>query len=80
MKAVGIELCNAVPDCSDRLSRYIGKLRRRAAELTDSRVKVMSEVLSGILAVKMSAWEGRDMKLMFLGVHPLSKVCEHNDK
>ncbi|GJP67873.1 hypothetical protein CLOP_g24635 [Closterium sp. NIES-67] len=36
---------------------FFAKQRRRTVEFTDARVKMTGEVLSGILAVKMFAWE-----------------------
>ncbi|KAL4709197.1 hypothetical protein ACJJTC_008125 [Scirpophaga incertulas] len=39
------------------LGRLIGKLRVRIAEKTDERIKVMTEVISGIQVIKMYAWE-----------------------
>ncbi|KAM3966701.1 LOW QUALITY PROTEIN: ATP-binding cassette subfamily C member 4-like [Aphomia sociella] len=39
------------------LSRGTGKVRIRVAEKTDARIKLMSEVISGIQVIKMYAWE-----------------------
>ncbi|CAH0405949.1 unnamed protein product [Chilo suppressalis] len=39
------------------LGNLIGKLRFRIAEKTDERIKVMTEVISGIQVIKMYAWE-----------------------
>lgn len=38
-------------------SRYFAKLRSKTASLTDERVKIMSELLSGMRVLKMYAWE-----------------------
>jgi hypothetical protein len=38
------------------LSTYVGKIRRETAALTDQRVHVVSEVVSGITACKMCAF------------------------
>ena len=39
------------------LSRKAGKLREKAASVTDERLEIMNEVIGGIRAVKMHAWE-----------------------
>lgn len=39
------------------LSKLQGRLRAEIAMLTDSRVKLMSEITSGIQVIKMYAWE-----------------------
>ncbi|CAG9768844.1 unnamed protein product [Ceutorhynchus assimilis] len=39
------------------LSKMQGRLRARIAQLTDNRVKLMSEITSGIQVIKMYAWE-----------------------
>ena len=39
------------------LSRLFGRLRSHASHYTDDRVKVTSEILSGMRVVKMYAWE-----------------------
>uniref|UniRef100_A0AAR5P3C7 Multidrug resistance-associated protein 4-like n=1 Tax=Dendroctonus ponderosae TaxID=77166 RepID=A0AAR5P3C7_DENPD len=39
------------------LSKLQGKLRAKIAQLTDNRVKLMSEITSGIQVIKMYAWE-----------------------
>ncbi|XP_053601473.1 ATP-binding cassette sub-family C member 4-like [Plodia interpunctella] len=39
------------------LSRTIGSTRFKIADKTDQRIKVMSEVISGIQVIKMYAWE-----------------------
>ena len=36
---------------------WVAKLRTRAAQVTDKRLAVMNEIISGIRAVKMYAWE-----------------------
>lgn len=45
------------------LSRKAGQLREKAASVTDERLEIMNEVIGGIRAVKMHAWEWkfRDM-------------------
>lgn len=45
------------------LSRKAGQLREKAASVTDGRLEIMNEVIGGIRAVKMHAWEWkfRDM-------------------
>ena len=40
------------------MARKAAKLRKKAAAFTDKRLVVMNEVISGIRAVKMHAWEG----------------------
>ncbi|XP_041974693.1 ATP-binding cassette sub-family C member 4-like [Aricia agestis] len=39
------------------LGRFIGNVRLRVAGKTDSRIKIMSEVINGIQVIKMYAWE-----------------------
>ena len=39
------------------LSHYSGTLRLKAAEARDKRLKVMNEVVYGVRAVKIYAWE-----------------------
>ena len=39
------------------LARKVASLREKAASFTDERLIVMSEIVSGIRAVKMYAWE-----------------------
>ena len=39
------------------MARKAAKLREKAATFTDNRLAVMNEVISGIRAVKMYAWE-----------------------
>ena len=39
------------------MARKAAKLREKAATFTDERLAVMNEVISGIRAVKMYAWE-----------------------
>ena len=36
---------------------YYSSLRFKAARITDSRIKVMNEVITGIRVIKMYAWE-----------------------
>ena len=39
------------------VARKVASLREKAASFTDERLIVMSEIVSGIRAVKMYAWE-----------------------
>ena len=39
------------------LSRKAGHLREKAASVTDKRLEIMNEIIVGIRAVKMHAWE-----------------------
>ena len=39
------------------LSRKAGRLREKAASVTDERLELMNQVIAGIRAVKMNAWE-----------------------
>lgn len=39
------------------MARKAAKLRDKAAAFTDERLVVMNEIISGIRAVKMYAWE-----------------------
>ena len=38
-------------------SPLIGRLRRQTAEISDKRIAIMNELVSGIRAVKTQAWE-----------------------
>ena len=40
------------------------KLRKKMASVTDQRLSVMNEIISGIRAVKMYAWEGNYTRLV----------------
>ncbi|KAJ0181177.1 hypothetical protein K1T71_003262 [Dendrolimus kikuchii] len=46
------------------VGQLLGKIRMRNAEKTDSRIKVMSEVINGIQVIKMYAWEIPFQKLV----------------
>ena len=39
------------------MARKAAKLRKKAATFTDKRLVIMNEIISGIRAVKMHAWE-----------------------
>jgi ATP-binding cassette subfamily C (CFTR/MRP) protein 4 len=39
------------------LARLFGRLRLRSAQVTDNRVRIMNEVITGIRVIKMYAWE-----------------------
>jgi len=49
-------LCFLVP-CFAELSNISAALRLRTAAVTDRRVSLMNEVVSGIRAIKMRSWE-----------------------
>lgn len=46
------------------LSKEAGKLREKAALLTDRRLEVMNEVIAGIRSVKMRVWERNFMDMI----------------
>nr|CAI5863362.1 unnamed protein product [Callosobruchus analis] len=46
------------------LSKLMGKLRLKVAEKTDKRVKLMTEIVSGIQVIKMYTWEKPFEKLI----------------
>ncbi|XP_057653038.1 ATP-binding cassette sub-family C member 4-like isoform X2 [Diorhabda carinulata] len=48
------------------LAKYVAKLRISISKKTDNRVKIMSEVISGIQVIKMYAWEKPFEKLINL--------------
>lgn len=48
------------------LAKYVGKLRISISKKTDTRVKIMSEVVTGIQVIKMYAWEKPFEKLISL--------------
>ena len=39
------------------MGKLISKFRLKSAALTDNRVRIMSEILSGMRVIKMYAWE-----------------------
>ena len=53
----GFALLAALIFMQKRISKRIGANRRRMAKATDKRISVMSEVLQGIRAIKLLAWE-----------------------
>ncbi|XP_060517596.1 ATP-binding cassette sub-family C member 4-like [Cylas formicarius] len=56
LPALGAITLQAVP-LQGYLSSLQGTLRAKIAQLTDNRVKLMSEITSGIQVIKMYAWE-----------------------
>ncbi|XP_056634445.1 ATP-binding cassette subfamily C member 4-like isoform X1 [Diorhabda sublineata] len=46
------------------LTKYVGRLRTSISKKTDNRVKLMSEIISGIQVIKMYAWENAFEKLI----------------
>lgn len=46
------------------LSKEAGKLREKAALLTDRRLEVMNELIAGIRSVKMRVWERNFMDMI----------------
>ena len=50
-------LASVVRNLLFSLARETGKIRHRAAAVTDERLKIMNEIISGIRMVKMYAWE-----------------------
>ena len=50
--------------CSLLLSRTGTKLRSKAAAVTDQRLSVINEIISGIRAVKICAWEDNYCRLV----------------
>ena len=54
---VGVSFYSISIFCIIVLSHYSGKLRLKTAEARDKRLKVMNEVVYGVRAVKIYAWE-----------------------
>lgn len=46
------------------LGKLIAKLRKKIAGLTDERMRLMTEIVSGIQVIKMYAWEKPFAKLV----------------
>lgn len=46
------------------LGKKCGQLRMKNSKRTDTRVKIMNEILTGIQAIKMYAWEKSFAKLV----------------
>lgn len=55
------------------MGRTLGKLRIKTAEMTDERVRNMSEMVSGIRVIKLYAWE----ELFIDIVHLCRKYKQH---
>ena len=47
------------------IARKAAKLRKKAVAFTDKRLVVMNEIISGIRAVKMYAWEWNFRDILF---------------
>ena len=54
---IGVSLFFVLAAFQILLARKAAKLREKAATFTDERLVVMNEIISGIRAVKMYAWE-----------------------
>lgn len=54
---LGISFFLVVVAYGSFIARKTGKIRHRAAAVTDERLKIMNEIISGIRMVKMYAWE-----------------------
>ncbi|CAF4884012.1 unnamed protein product [Pieris macdunnoughi] len=48
------------------LTKYTATIRRTVAQRTDKRIKLMSEIISGIQVIKMYAWEKSFLKIVTL--------------
>ncbi|XP_015779867.1 PREDICTED: multidrug resistance-associated protein 4-like [Acropora digitifera] len=56
-------------------SYLVGKLRRQTAQISDKRITVMNELVSGIRAVKTQAWEDRyDESIKEIRRQEISKI------
>ena len=55
---VGLGVTVALIPLSAFVARALGRVRKRVVALTDARVKLCSEVITGIKAIKLYAWEG----------------------
>ena len=54
---VGLSVTAALIPLSALVARALAKVRKRVVALTDARVKLCSEVITGIKALKLNAWE-----------------------
>ena len=54
---VGLAVTVALIPLSSLVARALGRIRKRIVKLTDARVKLSSEVILGIKAIKLYAWE-----------------------
>ena len=61
---IGVGFMMLVCLCSLLLSRTGTKLRSKAAAVTDQRLSVINEIISGIRAVKICAWEDNYCRLV----------------
>ncbi|KAI3434886.1 hypothetical protein D9Q98_002940 [Chlorella vulgaris] len=53
----GLAVCVALIPLSTLVGRQLGRIRRRLVGYTDARVKLCTEVITGIKAIKLYAWE-----------------------
>ena len=53
--ALGVTLC--IIPVSVLIGYFVGKVRERVVARTDARVKLITEVITGIKAIKLYAWE-----------------------
>ncbi|EFN56982.1 hypothetical protein CHLNCDRAFT_143584 [Chlorella variabilis] len=53
----GLGVCVALIPLSALVGRQLGAIRRRLVAHTDSRVKLCTEIITGIKAIKLYAWE-----------------------
>lgn len=54
---VGLAVTITIIPLSTLVARSLARLRKRIVKLTDARVKLSSEVITGIKAIKLYAWE-----------------------
>jgi ATP-binding cassette subfamily C (CFTR/MRP) protein 1 len=55
--AVALAATVALVPASALVARALGRVRRRLVKLTDARVKLCAEVVTGVRAIKLYAWE-----------------------
>lgn len=55
--AVALAVTVALVPASALVARALARVRRRLVKLTDARVKLCAEVVTGVRAIKLYAWE-----------------------
>lgn len=74
---IGFAFLIAMIPFQSKLSQLLSQRRKEAAPLTDSRIKLMQEIIQGIRVIKFYAWEDSFLKKLFsIRDEELSKIRE----